>query len=172
MCTTYYFRSDSNQNIKYISNSKPSLLSYYFVHKFTVWAKIHKQKLVYLLHSIALFEKISLEPLEQLVQPKPKNFLGVMFFFMSTNTNTIYLVCILYLAAFLQSNVGGQSHSKAHCRTSQLRFTLFLSSVRVPPESRPSTLGFGDSSISIVNVGGLRCMCNTIWKKKLLFELA
>ena len=27
--------------------------------------------------------------------------------------------------AFLQSNVGGQSHSKAHCRTSQLRFTLF-----------------------------------------------
>ena len=82
------------------------------------------------------------------------------------------LVCILYPAAFLQSNVGGQSHSKAHCRTSQLRFTLFLSSVRVPPESRPSTLGFGDSSISIVNVGGLRCMCNTIWKKKLLFELA
>lgn len=84
----------------------------------------------------------------------------------------IYLVCILYPAAFLQSNVGGQSHSKAHCRTSQLRFTLFLSSVRVPPESRPSTLGFGDSSISIVNVGGLRCMCNTIWKKKLLFGLA
>ena len=26
--------------------------------------------------------------------------------------------------AFLQSNVGGQSHSKAHRRTSQLRFTL------------------------------------------------
>ena len=75
---------------------KPSLLSYYFVHKFTVWAKIHKQKLVYYrIFTRFVRENFHILPLlEQLVQPKPWIF-DVWCFFMSIQIQSIYLVCIL-----------------------------------------------------------------------------
>ena len=45
----------------------------------------------------------------------------------SRASSTLGTAPLCHRPAFLQSNVGGQSHSKAHCRTSQLRFTLFQS---------------------------------------------